>query len=116
MLFAFVARVNQYLSDRKESGIPDQKGVLDMIRGLPDDYLFPCNNKVWHGTVALHFCFFRDALPITDCYCGNTPLRLPHNAIPPEKVLRHHHAQRWGSKGGRHGPLLHLSCVFYFIW
>jgi hypothetical protein len=29
-----------------------------MIRGLPDDYLFPGNNKVWHGTVALHFCFF----------------------------------------------------------
>ena len=58
MLFAFVARVNQYLSARKESGIPDQKGVLDMIRGLPEDYLFPCNNKVWHGTAALHFCFF----------------------------------------------------------
>jgi hypothetical protein len=64
MLFAFVARVNQYLSARKESGIPDQKGVLDMIRGLPDDYLFPCNNKVWHGTVAWHFCFFRT---VPDC-------------------------------------------------
>ncbi len=43
---------------RQESGIPDQKGVLEMIRGLPDDYLFPGNNKVWHGTVALHFWFF----------------------------------------------------------
>ena len=30
-----------------------------MIRGLPDDYLFPGNNKIWHGTVAWHFCFFR---------------------------------------------------------
>jgi len=58
MLFAFVARVNQHFSARKRSGIPDQKGVLDMIRGLPDDYLFPGNNKVWHGTVALHFFFF----------------------------------------------------------
>jgi len=58
MLFAFADRVNRHLSVRKGSGIPDQKGVLEMIRGLPDDYLFPSNNKVWHGTVALHFCFF----------------------------------------------------------
>jgi hypothetical protein len=58
MLFAFGATVYQYFSTRKRSGIPDQKGVLEMIRGLPDDYLFPSNNKVWHGTVALHFCFF----------------------------------------------------------
>jgi hypothetical protein len=70
MLFAFVARVNQYLSARKESGIPDQKGVLDMIRGLPDDYLFPCNNKVWHGTVALHFCFFRDGAGLRTAIAG----------------------------------------------
>jgi hypothetical protein len=31
-----------------------------MIRGLPDYLLFPYNNKVWHGTVALHFCFLYD--------------------------------------------------------
>ena len=70
MLFAFVARVNQHLSARKESGIPDQKGVLDMIRGFPDDYLFPCNNKVWHGTVALHFCFFRDGAGLRTATVG----------------------------------------------
>ena len=66
----FLARVNQYLSARKESGIPDQKGVLDMIRGLPDDYLFPCNNKVWHGTVALHFCFFREGAGLRTATVG----------------------------------------------
>jgi len=27
-----------------------------MIRGLPENYLFPGNNKVWHGIVAWHFC------------------------------------------------------------
>jgi hypothetical protein len=36
-----------------------------MIRGLPDDYLFPGNNKVWHGTVALHFCFFPDGADLS---------------------------------------------------
>jgi hypothetical protein len=41
MQFAFRTTVYQYRSTRKRSGIPDQKGVLDMIRGLPDEYLFP---------------------------------------------------------------------------
>jgi hypothetical protein len=72
MLFAFADRVNRHLSVRKGSGIPDQKGVLEMIRGLPDDYLFPSNNKVWHGTVALHFCFF---LMVRICH----PLQIAYN-------------------------------------
>jgi hypothetical protein len=55
-LFTFTARLNQYFNARKRSGIPDQKGVLEMIRGLPENYLFPGNNKVWHGIVAWHFC------------------------------------------------------------
>ena len=101
MLFAFVARVNQHLSARKESGIPDQKGVLDMIRGFPDDYLFPCNNKVWHGTVALHFCFFRDGAGLRTATVGIHRSNSPQNAITPEKVLRHAHAQRRGGKGGQ---------------
>jgi hypothetical protein len=50
--------VNQHFNARKRSGIPDQKGVLEMIRGLPENYLFPGNNKVWHGIVAWHFCLF----------------------------------------------------------
>jgi hypothetical protein len=48
--------VYQHFTARKRSGIPDQKGVLEMIRGLPENYLFPGNNKVWHGIVAWHFC------------------------------------------------------------
>ena len=28
-----------------------------MIRRLPEYHLFPCNNKVWHGTAALHLVF-----------------------------------------------------------
>jgi hypothetical protein len=40
------------------SGVPDQKGVLGMIRRLPEYHLSPGNNKGWHGTVALHFWFF----------------------------------------------------------
>ncbi len=40
------------------SGVPDQKGVLGMIRRLPDYHLCSGNNKGWHGTVALHFWFF----------------------------------------------------------
>ena len=31
-----------------------------MIRGLPDDNLPASNNKIWHGSVALHFFLFRD--------------------------------------------------------
>jgi hypothetical protein len=50
--------LNQHFNARKRSGIPDQKGVLEMIRGLPENYLFPGNNKVWHGIVAWHFCLF----------------------------------------------------------
>ena len=52
-------RYQRYTSG-KRSGIPDQKGVLDMIRGLPDDNLPASNNKIWHGSVALHFFLFRN--------------------------------------------------------
>ena len=41
-----------------------------MIRGLPDYQLFPYNNKVWHGTVALHFCFFRDGAGLRTATAG----------------------------------------------
>jgi hypothetical protein len=53
----FYSQVKQHLSSRQGSESPDQKGVLEMIRGLPDDYLFPGNNKVWHGIAAWHFWF-----------------------------------------------------------
>jgi hypothetical protein len=43
---------------RMRSGVPDQKGVLGMIRRLPEYHLSSGNNKGWHGTVALHFWFF----------------------------------------------------------
>jgi hypothetical protein len=40
------------------SKIPDQKGVLDMSRGLPDYDLISGNNKVWLGTGALQCLIF----------------------------------------------------------
>jgi len=55
-----IANINCYpYTSEKRSGIPGQKGVLDMIRGLPDDNLPGSNNKIWHGSVALHFFLFR---------------------------------------------------------
>jgi hypothetical protein len=57
MPFACAAMMNQHFNAKKRSGIPDQKGVLDMSRGLPDNHLISCNNKVWHGTGALRVIF-----------------------------------------------------------
>jgi hypothetical protein len=82
----------------KESGIPDQKGVLDMIRGLPDDYLFPGNNKIWHGTVAWHFCFFR-MVRMCGLHRGST-------------VLCHHREMPRGGIGGQtHVPFIILPVL-----
>jgi len=40
----------------REVESPIKRVFWKMIRGLPDNYLFPGNNKVWHGIVAWHFC------------------------------------------------------------